>query len=596
MKKFLSILLTAAVVFTCFTEFFKGLASTDTIEIMSIEAGETSEYGYIDFKAVDSDGNVINSEKCREDFIPKSSGIKKFSLIPSSYNAAENGCITTPKNQGLSGNCWAFSTISAMETDSIIQGIDDIETADYSESHFSWFTARSLTSDENDPTYGDGCISDSPYLTGGNWLIAAASLARWNGLAEENDYPFSPNDLSAMGGYDESLRYDTGSGIIIKSAEELASADDIKQWIMNHGTVTAAMYYNDSFYNPDTCAYNSASTASINHQITIIGWDDNYSADNFNAEFAPEGNGAWLCQNSWSEYWGNKGCFWMSYYDAAITNFAGFTSRKIQEGEKNYTYNGVNYFNYFKTTSPVHTANVFTAKGCEKLTAISIYTLTESSNVTVEIYTGLKEGYTSPEQGNLALKTATYSVARKGYHTLELPKAVQLEKGMIFSIVVECEDQNGERYVPIEINGSAGNSYAGKAGESYYNMTGYENTWVDCESQGYGNVFIQAFTQPSHALKTEMSSNYCEIDRSETTYCSQCGLITNEEIISAGSHSFGEWSNYSLQESTGRMVKSRVCDDCGATESQSYYPGNQVTLQELFEIIIGRIIELLKSI
>jgi hypothetical protein len=74
-----------------------------------------------------------------------------------------------------------------LETDAIFKGFDNMESADYSEAHFSWFTSRSLTDNADDPTYGDGYLCETPYMTGGNWIISAGSLSRWTGAAEDSD-------------------------------------------------------------------------------------------------------------------------------------------------------------------------------------------------------------------------------------------------------------------------------------------------------------------------------------------------------------------------------------------------------------------------
>lgn len=46
-----------------------------------------------------------------------------------------------------------------------------------------------------------------------------------------------------------------------------------------------------SYYNSDDNARNDS-----NHEVLIVGWDDDYSADHFEGVTK---NGAWLVRNSW---------------------------------------------------------------------------------------------------------------------------------------------------------------------------------------------------------------------------------------------------------------------------------------------------------
>lgn len=73
----------------------------------------------------------------------------------------------------------------------------------------------------------------------------------------------------------------------------------MKQFITEYGGIYAqihgAQIISDSYNNSTGAIYcNSAETYPIDHAVTIIGWDDNYSKDNFNAKNKPENDGAWI--------------------------------------------------------------------------------------------------------------------------------------------------------------------------------------------------------------------------------------------------------------------------------------------------------------
>ena len=58
------------------------------------------------------------------------------------------------------------------------------------------------------------------------------------------------------------------------------------------------------------------------HAVAIVGWDDNYSKDNFTIGEKPKKDGAYLALNSWSANWGNGGYFYISYEDYYVENIS----------------------------------------------------------------------------------------------------------------------------------------------------------------------------------------------------------------------------------------------------------------------------------
>lgn len=38
-----------------------------------------------------------------------------------------------------------------------------------------------------------------------------------------------------------------------------------------------------------------------NHAVSLIGWDDDYAIENFNANNRPSAPGAWIVRNSWEK-------------------------------------------------------------------------------------------------------------------------------------------------------------------------------------------------------------------------------------------------------------------------------------------------------
>ena len=91
---------------------------------------------------------------------------------------------------------------------------------------------------------------------------------------------------------------------------------------MDYGAVSISYWSDQSsnwstqYYNSLTAAYYCPEGHTTNHAVNIVGWDDDYPKENFNMEL--EGDGAFICTNSWGENFGDQGYFYVSYYDTNI--------------------------------------------------------------------------------------------------------------------------------------------------------------------------------------------------------------------------------------------------------------------------------------
>lgn len=484
-------------------------------EIYRMVESEPSEYGYINYKYVNEKGEEIISEENRT--IGDDMGLEKVDEnlcyapnIPSSYDLRDYGYVTSVKSQGSTGNCWAFGCISALESNSIMHGNSEYSETDFSEAHLVWFSKNSQSTDVNDMNYGEGYIVENPYTgsdSGGNTTYVVSALSRWSGLAKESDYRFYPYSYSQMGNYDESVRYDKNSGVVMKSAEDIVDAADVKQWIMENGAVTATYYNDKQMYNTTTYAYNYTTEKVSNHMISIVGWDDNYSIDNFLSESAPKNNGAWLCKNSWGSSWGNDGFFWISYEDATLKDFVGFTTQKADDFTNNYTYNGRGYMSQMTLGTEPQYANVFKAKNYEAVTEVATYILQPDTDVTVSIYKDLPEDYATPVGGSL-VATHKVKIDKSGYHTIHLPEEVLLEPGTIFSVVIKLENETVKPVVAFEDSEKNGFTY--NEGESFV-CSSSVGKWYDVtryQMLGISNVCVQALTKCVYEQESRMYVNF----------------------------------------------------------------------------------------
>ena len=224
--------------------------------------------------------------------------------------------------------------------------------------------------------------------------------------------------------------------------------------------------------NEDTWAHYSNEDVTSNHEVCIVGWDDNYPASNFLEGKQPPADGAWLVKNSWgSEYdyteledggtinydkWGivdesgkHTGYFWLSYYDKSSGNCESYAfDTDLSEADGKLL---VQMYDYMPSTvdawsdedtveqseDVVKTANVFEndTDADAKLTAVSTKTASPNATVKYSVYK-LKDGFANPEDGELIGEaTATYDYA--GFHRESLSDPIEIKPGETFSIVAE---------------------------------------------------------------------------------------------------------------------------------------------------------------
>lgn len=390
--------------------------------------------------------------------------------IPYSYCYADVGRLGDIKNQGYYGTCWATAALSALESSLL-----PTEKAIFSADHMSINNSYDLSQ-----------------YNGGDYCMALAYLAAWQGPVLEADDPYGD------GVSDSSL-------VPVKHMQEaiiLPSKDyeTIKKMVYKYGGVTTSLYtsLNDSYsqsryYNKSTSSYCYIGESKPNHDVVIVGWDDNYPKENFNAEL--EGNGAFICQNSWGTNFGNEGLFYVSYYDTNI-------------GIHNVVYTGLenpdNYDKIYQTDlcgwrgnlgydkESAYFANVYQTTGKEELEAVSFYA------VDVDTYyeIGVCRRFSSSEDLNgdldiLASGTLKYS----GYYTIELDESVILDYDEKYAIVMYISTPNATRPIAVEV--SVASDYTTHAvdtsdGEGYISYTG--RTWERVEEKYNCNLCLKGFT------------------------------------------------------------------------------------------------------
>ncbi len=416
--------------------------------------------------------------------------------LPSRFDLRDSDRVTGVKDQGNAGTCWAFGTLNACESNLITKGLAD-GGIDLSEDHLTWFTGKRgwLTGDGINFKGGNDDYNGA-YHSGGYWINPVATLISWSGAAPESRYPYSPYNLKANGNYSERERFVSeyhlqDVNLLANDSETSCERNEvIKQSITDNGAVTVSFCYDESCFNDTTGAYyqNTVTEELSSHEISIVGWDDDYPVSSFKTGGMPPYKGAWLCKNSWSTESGEDGYLWLSYYDKSICEIASFSMEQPDNYDTVYFYDGYMLwldnlaFEGVKTNSA---ANVFTASGFESLEAVGFYTMQEDVGYTVRVFTDVSDD--NPESGTDRGVLASGTFGYAGYHTVKLDDTVSLSYGQKYSVVVTLTANSADAeavFLPFEgdtwfwSNFSSAVYYSSNKGESFVYYP-EESCWLD---------------------------------------------------------------------------------------------------------------------
>ncbi|MBP5378045.1 MAG: chitobiase/beta-hexosaminidase C-terminal domain-containing protein, partial [Ruminococcus sp.] len=347
-----------------------------------------------------------------------------------------------------------------------------------------------------------------------------------------------------------------------------------------------------------------------NHAVTIIGWDDSFPADHFKKQ--PEGNGAWLCQNSWGTHDGDDGYLWISYYDRTLSDFAVYQLVNADEHDMILQYDSfipiqtMSAYDTAEENGPSYMADVFTSTGDMQLSAVGTYIYNAGTDYEVTVYSGLSDR-NDPSSGTPSAVTKG-RCDMTGFFTIDLDEPVILTGDEQFSVVVKlyCEDSpfvlplESNLYVENEKNeiqdisnfveDSRMKSLTGR-GESFFSADG--KTWKDVcdESVTYTEEEKQAL------LDSFIDQLYDGIDENDTDLWrdAQQGEKNYRKLFSQGDikSNFGNMTLKAYAEPVGKVKFSQpegaVASDqkvelsCGKDNGDICYSLNESTESSKYE-------------
>ena len=391
-------------------------------------------------------------------------------LLPARYDAREDGRTAPVKDQGDLGTCWAFASLLALESSLLPE-----ESWDFSEDHMSHNPDFNLTQKE-----------------GGEYTMAMAYLLSWQGPVTEEEDPYgdgvSPENLKAAKHVQEIWLLPAGDREAIKRAVYRCGGVQSSLYTTLRGGESLLQYY-----SREARAYYCPEDRTPNHDVVIVGWDDDFPGTSFGSEVP--GDGAFLCENSWGTQFGEDGYFYVSYYDANI-------------GKNNVLYAGVeepdNYDHIYQSDlcgwigqagfgeAAAWAVNIYTAAEQERPEAVGFYAT--GQNTDYEVYL-VRQVPDNPGKKAFASRilSAEGHLDYAGYYTILLETDDILNPGERFGVMVKLTTKGTVHPIAIEYDSGDGKCKVDlEDGEGYISPDG--DDWQRLETGQKCNLCLKAYT------------------------------------------------------------------------------------------------------
>ena len=485
--------------------------------------------------------------------------------LPEYYNLADDGYVTPVKNQQNSGNCWAFAELAALES-CILKSSG--ESLDLSEENMKNLIA--MFSD-----YGWNVYTNE----GGIYEMGLGYLTSWLGpVLEEND---EFDDFSVLSPHLNSIMH--VQDVVFLKRNNALDNDGIKEAILKYGGVATGIFYDSENLKHSTAGYYYGGKEVGNHAVTIVGWNDTYSSDNFLKK--PAGDGAWIVKNSWGKSWGDKGYFYVSYYDTKLAEIGKdfysytFILDDKEEYNKNYQYDIAGMTDFFNTgRTSIWYQNNFISESYETLKAFSTYFATTTD-------------YEAYVYVNNVLKSVQVGSSPGGYHTIKLTPYVNLMPNDTFKISIKIKSPISASFPVSE--GSITNkktyssnmSFFSYDGKIWYDLSNYTHTY-DTKTYTSQIACIKAFTSYAN-LNFTINNVSGKTDESVSITASIYG--ENGELINDGEIIFEiDDEKYSVNVTDSKAILNLTFEKAKIYNITGYF-----TLNKIYQYAIANITELI---
>lgn len=428
------------------------------------------------------------------------------SSFPSKYSLADENRITEMASQEATAMCWAYTIMNVAESNLLTQGVAQQEDLNLSEAHLVYYTysrqEEVQAAEGEDLQYmvmdSRGRDSMGFYIGGGDKAIYM--LANGMGPVLEKEVPFNNESEAKVEQSVDNLKARDEAGEIkkymgdylLKEADYYSDADRdrIKECIMNNGAMMMSFHMDLNYYT-EAKAYHCPKAGMVaNHMVSLIGWDDQYSKENF-GENQPLKDGAWLVLDSAAKAYGGDGYLWISYETKVPDRMASLTMCERDEYGEILFYDSLGPKDFLIAKGKDTTiANVYYVEEDREIKAVGIYTVDDEQPVEICVYTDVPEG--KPDGGICRAKLSVQP-QWAGYHVVDLEETIPIGHGVAFSVVVKYQGGDSVGKAPVEGADTSyyrvlmlKDCYTSQKGQSYaFN----EGVWYDLADEDSAKVF-----------------------------------------------------------------------------------------------------------
>jgi len=410
--------------------------------------------------------------------------------LPSAFDMRKVYGSTSVKNQGSYGTCWVHAAIASAES-SMLPYVPYIDLSELHTAYYNYFGFGQL---KPVSTETSDILSE-----GGNARMITNLWSQWIGPVNEEKLPYE--NMSFFDNRTDTDLMNYQSDYHLKNAynfeydRDRNNFDEINALVKDFlykGQAVDVSYWSDkgknwsSEYNSSYC---ERKPRFANHAVTIVGWDDSYPASHFKKK--PQGDGAWLCQNSWGTHDGDDGYFWLSYYDGTLSDFAVYQLENTDEHDIIYQYDSfipiqtMSAYETAEENGPSYMSDIFTSAGDIQLSTVGTYIYNAGTEYEVTVYSGLRDK-NDPTSGTPSAVTKG-KCDMTGFFTIDLDEPVILTDEEQFSVVVKLYCEDSPFVLPLESS-----LYVEKEDKSINDISTYVSDSEMRNLTGRGESFFSA--------------------------------------------------------------------------------------------------------